>query len=176
MPIQAAVATDVVGRVEFNAAYAEGLSDIAGFSHLLLLCHLHRVRGSALTVTPFLDDQPTAISLPSGRGALSPSRSASPAATSVASTRLTRRWSSGWRLRLSGTAISVALRKAVAEGVQQVEQAQTKASAYRQRQQQRNRVAADDADVIAELGRWDGTSLSDEAWDADLGIEREDEA
>ena len=80
------------------------------------------------------------------------------------------------RLAADGSAVSPALRKAVAEGVQQVEQEQAKASVYRQRQQQRVRVAADDADVIAELGRWDGNSLSDEAWDAELGVEREDEA
>jgi hypothetical protein len=79
------------------------------------------------------------------------------------------------RIAAGGTAISPALRKAVAEGVEQVERAQQRASAYRQRQQ-RNRVAADDADVIAELGRWHGTTLSDEAWDAELGIERESEA
>jgi hypothetical protein len=77
------------------------------------------------------------------------------------------------RLAAGGPPISPALRKAVAEGVQQVERAQAQASAYRQRQQQRNRVAADDADVIAELGRWDGDSISDEAWDAEFGIERE---
>jgi hypothetical protein len=80
------------------------------------------------------------------------------------------------RIAAGGPAVSPALRKAVAEGVEQVERAQAKASAYRQRQQQRNRVAADDADVIAELGRWDGTTLSDEAWDVEFGIERESEA
>ena len=80
------------------------------------------------------------------------------------------------RIAKGGPAISPTLRKAVAEGVEQVEREQAKASAYRERQQQRNRVAADDADVIAELGRWDGTSISDEAWDAELGVEREGEA
>jgi hypothetical protein len=79
------------------------------------------------------------------------------------------------RLAAGGPAVSPALRKAVAEGVEQVEQAKEWASAYRQRQQQRNHVAADDADVIAELGRWDGTRMSDEAWDLELGVVREAE-
>jgi hypothetical protein len=80
------------------------------------------------------------------------------------------------RVAAGGTAVSPALRKAVAEGIERVEWAQAQASAYRQRQQQRNRVAADDADVIAEFGRWDGVSISDGAWDVELGIEREREA
>jgi hypothetical protein len=79
------------------------------------------------------------------------------------------------RLVAGGPAVSPALQKAVAEGVGQVERAQQRASAYRQRQQQRNRVATDDADVIAELGHWDGITLSDEAWDLELGVVREAE-
>lgn len=80
------------------------------------------------------------------------------------------------RIAKGGPAVSPVLRKAVAEGMEQVEQEQAKASAYRQRQQQLNRVAADDADVIAELGRWDGEHISDESWDAELGVVREGEA
>ena len=80
------------------------------------------------------------------------------------------------RLAKGGPAISPALQQAIAQGVEQVEQEQARASAYRQRLQQRNRVAADDADVIGELGRWDGTSISDEAWNAEFDIEREDNA
>jgi hypothetical protein len=79
------------------------------------------------------------------------------------------------RIAAGGPAVSSALRKAVAEGVEQVEQEQAKASVYRQRQQQRVRVATDDADVIAELGHWDGKSISDEAWDTEFGIKLGDE-
>jgi hypothetical protein len=32
--------------------------------------------------------------------------------------------------------------------------------------------AADDADVIAELGRWAGTSMSNETWELELGVVR----
>src|SRR5262245_53873989 len=61
MPIQSIVAEDVVGTVELDPAYADGLQDIAAFSHLFLLCHLHRAKGRALVVTPFLDDQPHGV-------------------------------------------------------------------------------------------------------------------
>jgi tRNA-Thr(GGU) m(6)t(6)A37 methyltransferase TsaA len=55
MPIQAVAASGVRGRVELDPAYAEGLRDVEGFSHLVLLYHLHEVRAARLTVTPFLD-------------------------------------------------------------------------------------------------------------------------
>ncbi|MFN8446830.1 MAG: tRNA (N6-threonylcarbamoyladenosine(37)-N6)-methyltransferase TrmO [Caldilineaceae bacterium] len=61
MPIQSIVAEDVVGSVEVDPAYAEGLQDIAGFSHLFLLCHLHRASRRALVVTPCLDEQPHGV-------------------------------------------------------------------------------------------------------------------
>jgi tRNA-Thr(GGU) m(6)t(6)A37 methyltransferase TsaA len=55
MPIQAAGAAGVVGAVELDPAYAAGLRDIDGFSHLILLYHLHLSREPALEVIPFLD-------------------------------------------------------------------------------------------------------------------------
>jgi tRNA-Thr(GGU) m(6)t(6)A37 methyltransferase TsaA len=61
MPIQAVAARDVCGSVELDPAYLPGLRDLTGFSHLILLYHLHRVRGSALEVTPFLDEQPHGV-------------------------------------------------------------------------------------------------------------------
>ena len=61
MPIQSIVAEDVVGTVELESAYAPGLQDVEGFSHLFLLCHLHRATGRALVVTPFLDEQPHGV-------------------------------------------------------------------------------------------------------------------
>lgn len=61
MPVQSAGAAGIAGRIELAPGYAAGLRDIAGFSHLILLYHLHLVRGAALEVTPFLDDQPHGI-------------------------------------------------------------------------------------------------------------------
>lgn len=61
MPIQAVAAPEVAGRIELEPIYAPGLQDLDGFSHILVLCHLHRVQGASLTVTPFLDDQPHGV-------------------------------------------------------------------------------------------------------------------
>ena len=61
MPIQAAAATGVAGSIALEPAYAEGLKDIEGFSHLILLYHLHLVREFKLTVHPYLDDRPHGI-------------------------------------------------------------------------------------------------------------------
>jgi tRNA-Thr(GGU) m(6)t(6)A37 methyltransferase TsaA len=55
MPVQAAGAAGVVGTIELEPAYAPGLRDIEGFSHLILLYHLHLIREPALEVVPFLD-------------------------------------------------------------------------------------------------------------------------
>jgi tRNA-Thr(GGU) m(6)t(6)A37 methyltransferase TsaA len=54
IPIQPAF-SQVAGRVEVYAEYAEGLQDIEGFSHIILLYALHRSSGYALLVKPFLD-------------------------------------------------------------------------------------------------------------------------
>ncbi|MCD6521375.1 tRNA (N6-threonylcarbamoyladenosine(37)-N6)-methyltransferase TrmO [Candidatus Calescamantes bacterium] len=55
-PIQPAGAKGVKGRVEVFPEYAEGLKDIEGFSHIILIYHFHRVKGYKLRVKPFMDD------------------------------------------------------------------------------------------------------------------------
>jgi len=55
-PIQPAGAKGVKGRVEVLPEYAEGLKDIEGFSHIILIYHFHRVKGYKLRVKPFMDD------------------------------------------------------------------------------------------------------------------------
>jgi tRNA-Thr(GGU) m(6)t(6)A37 methyltransferase TsaA len=55
-PIQPAGARGVAGTVEIESEYADGLKDLDGFSHLLLLYHFHLSQGYHLKVTPFLDD------------------------------------------------------------------------------------------------------------------------
>jgi tRNA-Thr(GGU) m(6)t(6)A37 methyltransferase TsaA len=57
MPIQAAAATGIAGRIELDPSLEEGLADLDGFSHLTLLYHLHGIATPKLTVTPFLDTQ-----------------------------------------------------------------------------------------------------------------------
>src|SRR6478735_10771314 len=61
MPIQATAAVGVRGRIELDEALTEGLADLDGFSHLILLYHLHRITEPRLTVTPFLDDSPRGV-------------------------------------------------------------------------------------------------------------------
>jgi tRNA-Thr(GGU) m(6)t(6)A37 methyltransferase TsaA len=61
MPIQAAEAAYVRGSIELDPAYAEGLTDIGGFSHLILLYQFHRARAAQLTVVPFLDKKPHGV-------------------------------------------------------------------------------------------------------------------
>jgi len=55
-PIQAA-RSQAVGSVEVYPAFADGLKDIEGFSHIHLLYAFHESSGYDLSVKPFLDDQ-----------------------------------------------------------------------------------------------------------------------
>ena len=61
MPIQPSRAEGALGSVDVNPEYAAGLKDLDGFSHIILLCHLHRVRPHDLEVVPFLDDEPRGV-------------------------------------------------------------------------------------------------------------------
>jgi tRNA-Thr(GGU) m(6)t(6)A37 methyltransferase TsaA len=61
MPIQPGGAGGVQGMVELLPEFEPGLQDLAGFSHLILLYHFHRVRAAELVVTPFLDSEPHGI-------------------------------------------------------------------------------------------------------------------
>lgn len=56
-PIQPIVSEDIDGTVELFQEYIEGLKDIDGFSHIILIYHFHLSKGSLLKVKPFLDDQ-----------------------------------------------------------------------------------------------------------------------
>jgi len=55
MPIQPAGARGVCGTIEILPEFAEGLKDLEGFSHLILIYHFHRVQKTKLSVTPFMD-------------------------------------------------------------------------------------------------------------------------
>lgn len=61
MPIQPTSAASGPGHIEIYAPFIEGLKDLDGFSHLIVLYHLHKVREMTLTVTPFLDSAPHGI-------------------------------------------------------------------------------------------------------------------
>jgi tRNA (adenine37-N6)-methyltransferase len=53
-PIQS-LFSETAGTVEVFPAYAEGLRDIGGFSHLFLIYHLHRTETCTLLRKPSLD-------------------------------------------------------------------------------------------------------------------------
>jgi len=57
MPIQPAGAAGVKGTVEVFEPYREGLADLDGFSHVVLLYHFHLCEGFRLRVTPFMDSE-----------------------------------------------------------------------------------------------------------------------
>ncbi len=48
--------SEAVGQVEVYPEFAEGLQDVEGFSHLILLYVFHQSAGFSLRVKPFLDD------------------------------------------------------------------------------------------------------------------------
>lgn len=56
MPIQPAGAKGIAGTIEIYPEFAEGLKDLEGFSHIILIYHFHLSKGYSLKVKPFLDD------------------------------------------------------------------------------------------------------------------------
>lgn len=61
MPIQPVGARGISGTVELQAEYEDGLKDLEGFSHIILIYHFHLSEGCLLQVKPFLDDTPRGI-------------------------------------------------------------------------------------------------------------------
>ena len=57
MPIQPLAAKGVKGYIELFPEYLEGLTDLAEFSHITLLYHLHKINGYNLMVKPFMDNK-----------------------------------------------------------------------------------------------------------------------
>ena len=55
-PIQPAGAKDVKGSIEIFPEYSEGLKDIGGFSHIILIYHFHLSKKNSLKVRPYMDD------------------------------------------------------------------------------------------------------------------------
>ncbi|MDY6917860.1 MAG: tRNA (N6-threonylcarbamoyladenosine(37)-N6)-methyltransferase TrmO [Chloroflexota bacterium] len=56
-PIQGFFARSSRGQVEVFPQYVEGLKDVAGFSHLILIYHFHLAEGCSLVTRPFLDSE-----------------------------------------------------------------------------------------------------------------------
>jgi tRNA-Thr(GGU) m(6)t(6)A37 methyltransferase TsaA len=56
VPIQPKAAKGVKGTVELYDEFKEGLADLDGFSHIILIYHFHLSEGYSLKVKPFLED------------------------------------------------------------------------------------------------------------------------
>jgi tRNA-Thr(GGU) m(6)t(6)A37 methyltransferase TsaA len=61
MPIQPRSRVSASGTIEVFPEFTEGLIDLDGFSHIILLYHLHKAGKARLLVTPFLDSQPHGV-------------------------------------------------------------------------------------------------------------------
>ena len=61
MPIQPVGAQGISGTIELQAEYEDGLKDLEGFSHIILIYHFHLSAGYFLQVKPFLDDTPRGV-------------------------------------------------------------------------------------------------------------------
>ena len=58
IPIQPVSALGITGKVVLDPEFEEGIKDLDGFSHIILLYHFHLSAGYNLIVKPFLDDEP----------------------------------------------------------------------------------------------------------------------
>ncbi len=56
VPIQPAAANGIKGRIELYKKYTQGLLGLGGFSHIILIYHLHLSKDYSLKVIPFLLD------------------------------------------------------------------------------------------------------------------------
>ncbi|MCC7557558.1 MAG: tRNA (N6-threonylcarbamoyladenosine(37)-N6)-methyltransferase TrmO [Methanobacteriaceae archaeon] len=55
MPIQPVGAKGIKGEIVIEEEFTDGLKDLDGFSHIILIYHLHMCLSHSLTVKPFLD-------------------------------------------------------------------------------------------------------------------------
>lgn len=60
-PVQPSASRGTIGRIELNEDLVPGLSDLDGFSHLILIYHFDRSSGYNLEVLPFMDTQPRGL-------------------------------------------------------------------------------------------------------------------
>lgn len=55
-PIQPPGGKDIEGTIEIFPEFADGLKDLEGFSHIILISHFHLINETKLLVKPYLDD------------------------------------------------------------------------------------------------------------------------
>ena len=56
-PIQPAGAKGIDGTVQVFPEYAEGLKDLEGFSHIIMIYHFHLAKEASLKAKPYLDTE-----------------------------------------------------------------------------------------------------------------------
>lgn len=57
MPIQPGSAKGIRGEIELFPEYSDGLKDLDGFSHIIVIYDFHKSTGFSLQLHPFLDDK-----------------------------------------------------------------------------------------------------------------------
>ena len=55
-PIQASAGKGIEARIEIFPEFLEGIKDLDGFSHIIILFHFHLSKGYSLSVRPYMDD------------------------------------------------------------------------------------------------------------------------
>lgn len=60
-PIQPTAAKDAKGTIEIKPQFKEGLSDLEGFSHIVVLFGFHLSNDYRLKLKPYLDDTPRGL-------------------------------------------------------------------------------------------------------------------
>lgn len=56
-PIQPSAGKNIKGEIEIHPEYVEGLKDLDGFSHIVILSYLHLSKKAKLQVKPFMDHE-----------------------------------------------------------------------------------------------------------------------
>ena len=60
MPIQGEF-SDASGTIELDEEYVDGLRDLEGFSHIIIVYHFDRSEGYDLETEPYLEDEPRGL-------------------------------------------------------------------------------------------------------------------
>ncbi|MCK4662851.1 MAG: tRNA (N6-threonylcarbamoyladenosine(37)-N6)-methyltransferase TrmO [Bacteroidales bacterium] len=61
MPIQPNSAKNIKGKIVVNEEFSNGLKDLDGFSHIILIYNFHLSNEYSLNVIPFLDTEPRGL-------------------------------------------------------------------------------------------------------------------
>jgi len=83
-PIQPPGSEGIEGKVFVKPKYTEGLTDLEGFSHAILLYHFHLPNHPSLMVRPFLDD--------TKRGVFATHASSRPNPIGMSVVKIIKRW------------------------------------------------------------------------------------